>query len=325
METSLSMVTSNYHCLKLYPVANATQRCPSVWSGQARAQLNRQNNSGTHENHVTLVDKLRFLPTSSGVNHRPNSRVFALSPTKGILASSTSSVPTKDDCLVKGTARSSSLPGKDENGRFNSPRAARELALAVIYASCLEGCDPVRLFDRRLNAPRERGYNFDKASLLRYNHMSFSEPPTRTETLEEADKLLRDQEAETVIEAEVLSAPPKLVYNKYMLRLSRKMVIAVREKWNDHVAIIDKIVPVNWKNEPVGRILEVSILHLAMSEISVLGSGHPIAINEAVHLAKRFCDGAAPRVINGCLRSFIKLLEVRSEKMARNQKKITIL
>ncbi|KAL9265799.1 hypothetical protein AKJ16_DCAP24258 [Drosera capensis] len=126
--------------------------------------------------------------------------------------------------------------------------------------------------------------------------MSFSGPPTRTETLEEADQLLRDQEAETAIEAEVLSAPPNLVYNKNMLRLSRKMVIAVKEKWNDHVAVIDKIVPVNWKNEPVGRILEFSILHLAMSEISVLGSGHPIAINEAVHLAKRFCDGAAPRV-----------------------------
>lgn len=27
---------------------------------------------------------------------------------------------------------------------------------------------------------------------------------------------------------------------------------------------------------------------------------------KAVDLAKRFCDGAAPRVINGCLRSFMK-------------------
>ncbi|KAL6893595.1 hypothetical protein ACP4OV_007693 [Aristida adscensionis] len=27
---------------------------------------------------------------------------------------------------------------------------------------------------------------------------------------------------------------------------------------------------------------------------------------QAVDLAKRFCDGGAPRVINGCLRTFVK-------------------
>lgn len=31
---------------------------------------------------------------------------------------------------------------------------------------------------------------------------------------------------------------------------------------------------------------------------------------KAVDLAKRFCDGAAPRIINGCLRTFVKDLEV---------------
>lgn len=30
---------------------------------------------------------------------------------------------------------------------------------------------------------------------------------------------------------------------------------------------------------------------------------------KAVDLAKRFCDGAAPRIINGCLRTFVKHLE----------------
>ena len=30
---------------------------------------------------------------------------------------------------------------------------------------------------------------------------------------------------------------------------------------------------------------------------------------KAVDLAKRFCDGAAPRIINGCLRTFIKDIE----------------
>lgn len=86
--------------------------------------------------------------------------------------------------------------------------------------------------------------------------------------------------------------------------------------------------------------MELCILHLAMSEIAVLGTRHQIVINEvnsfsfslsfshdlpvkcistsltliwllmkAVDLAKRFCDGAAPRIINGCLRTFVKDLE----------------
>lgn len=127
-----------------------------------------------------------------------------------------------------------------------------------------------------------------------------------TETLEEADQLELSDEKESEVEAEVLSAPPKLVYSKLILRFTRKLLVAVAEKWDSHVLVIDKVVPHNWKSEPAGRILELSILHLAMSEIAVLGTRHQIVINEAVDLAKRFCDGAAPRIINGCLRTFVK-------------------
>lgn len=31
-----------------------------------------------------------------------------------------------------------------------------------------------------------------------------------------------------------------------------------------------------------------------------------VIVLKAVDLAKRFCDGAAPRIINGCLRTFVK-------------------
>ncbi|OMO57821.1 NusB/RsmB/TIM44 [Corchorus olitorius] len=198
------------------------------------------------------------------------------------------------------------LPKIDKSGRFCSPRAARELALLIVYASCLEGSDPIRLFEKRINATREPGYEFDKASLLQYNHMSFGGPPVTTQSVEEADELLRSDEQDSAIEAEVLSAPPKLVYSKLILRFARKLLVAVVEKWDSHVLVIDKVAPSNWKNEPAGRILELCILHLAMSEINVLGTRHQIVINEAVDLAKRFCDGAAPRVINGCLRTFVK-------------------
>ncbi|PON95627.1 NusB antitermination factor [Trema orientale] len=201
------------------------------------------------------------------------------------------------------------LPKTDKSGRFCSPRAARELALSIIYAACLEGSDPIRLFEKRINARREPGYEFDKASLLQYNHMSFGGPPVTVETVEEEDELKQIDDKESAIEAEVLAAPPKMVYSKLILRLTRKFLVAVVDQWDSHVIVIDKVVPPNWKDEPAGKILELCILHLAMSEISVLRTRHQIVINEAVDLAKRFCDGAAPRIINGCLRTFVRNIE----------------
>ncbi|KAJ4824267.1 hypothetical protein Tsubulata_021236 [Turnera subulata] len=249
------------------------------------------------------------------------------------------------------------MPKLDKSGRFCSPRAARELALMILYAACLEGSDPIRLFEKRMNARREPGYEFDKASLLKYDHMTYGGPPVTTQTVEEADELLLIDEKVSAIEAEVLSAPPKLVYSKLILRFTRKLLVAVVDKWDTHALVIQKIAPRNWKSSleaisfsnfmivlpcnvscgkfnditgtnetcyllpfgktshkltifvlqqmPAGRILELCILHLAMSEIKAIGTQHQIVINEAVDLAKRFCDGAAPRTVNGCLRTFM--------------------
>ncbi|KAK9125587.1 hypothetical protein Scep_014433 [Stephania cephalantha] len=199
-----------------------------------------------------------------------------------------------------------SLPKLDKSGRFCSPRAARELALSILYAACLEGCDPVRLFEKRLSFRREPGYEFDKETLLEYNHMSFSGRPVWTRTEEEVEELRRKDEEESAIEAEVLSAPPKMVYSKLILRLARKMLVAVVDGWDNNVLAIEKIAPPNWKDEPVGKILELCILHLAMAEIAMLRTRYQIVINEAVDLAKRFCEGTAPRIINGCLRTYVK-------------------
>ncbi|XP_057773374.1 uncharacterized protein LOC130992654 [Salvia miltiorrhiza] len=210
------------------------------------------------------------------------------------------------------------IPRIDKSGKFCSPRAARELALMTLYAAFLEGSDPVRLFEKRLNARKEIGYEFDRACLMEYDHMSFGGPPVATQTIEEADGILRNYQKESHIEAEVLSAPPKLVYSKLILLFTRKLLAAVSENWESSVVAIGKVAPDNWKNEPASRILEFSILHLAMSEIAVLGTRHQIVINEAVDLAKRFCDGSAPRVVNGCLRTFLKELKENGEEQPQN-------
>ncbi|KAL0739008.1 hypothetical protein Bca4012_015218 [Brassica carinata] len=253
---------------------------------------------------TTSVDSLR--PTNLFRRSSSSLRLF-LSPPRGAL---------RTPKLTAEEVRDVPMPKVDKSGRLSSPRAARELALVILYAACLEGSDPIRLFEKRINARREPGYEFDKTSLLKYNHMSFGGPPVKTETSEEEDELLRLDENESKIEAEVLSAPPKLVYSKLVLRLAKKLLAAVADKWDTHVVIIDKISPPDWKSAPAGRILEFSILHLAMSEIAVIETRHPIVINEAVDLAKRFCDGSAPRVINGCLRTFVKDREAKPAPQA---------
>jgi transcription termination factor NusB len=172
-----------------------------------------------------------------------------------------------------------------------------------------------------MNFRREPGYGFDSTLLTKYNPMSFGGPPVTVETVEEAEDLMRVDDKESAIEAEVLSAPPKLVYSKLILRFTRKLLVAVVEKWNTHVLVIDKVAPSNWKNVPAGRILELSILHLTMSEITVLGTRHQIVINEAVDMAKRFCDGAAPRTINGCLRTFVNGLQENGTLLGLENKK----
>jgi 2,4-dienoyl-CoA reductase-like NADH-dependent reductase (Old Yellow Enzyme family) len=70
------------------------------------------------------------------------------------------------------------------------------------------------------------------------------------------------------------------VYSKLVLRFAKKLLAAVVDKWDSHVVIIEKISPPDWKSAPAGRILEFSILHLAMSEVAVLETRHPIVINE---------------------------------------------
>ncbi|TYK21741.1 NusB/RsmB/TIM44 [Cucumis melo var. makuwa] len=214
------------------------------------------------------------------------------------------------------------IPKIDKSGKFCSPRAARELALSIVYAACLEGSDPVRLFEKRLNSRRESGYEFDKTSLMEYNHMSFGGPPVTVETIEEADELLRKDERDSTIEAEILAAPPKMVYSKLILRFTRKLLVAVVDGWDNRALKIEKVIPPTWKNKPAGRILELCILHLAMSEITVIGTRHQIVINEAVDLAKRFCDGAAPRIINGCLRTFVKDIKETDSTPAREKQEV---
>ncbi|KAK4266707.1 hypothetical protein QN277_027586 [Acacia crassicarpa] len=189
----------------------------------------------------------QFLYKSN--NSLPKNSTATVSPRPSLR----SSAFALEEALVKTNDSSSKiyaremLPKIDKSGRFCSPRAARELALSMIYAACLEGSDPVRLLEKRMNARRELGYDFDKEKLLEYNHMSFGGPPVTVESIEEANELMQKNEMESAIEAEVLAAPLKLVYSKLILRFARKLLVAVMDKWDSHVLAINKVIPENWK------------------------------------------------------------------------------
>ncbi|WOL17469.1 hypothetical protein Cni_G26261 [Canna indica] len=111
----------------------------------------------------------------------------------------------------------------DEHHRHHSPlrwRLCPQITLPrmIAYAACLEGSDPVRIFDKRMNAKSEPGFVFNKAVLLQYDHMSFGGTPVEVGTEEEAEELMQQNDKNSTNEAEVLLAPPKLVYSNFVLR-----------------------------------------------------------------------------------------------------------
>lgn len=69
--------------------------------------------------------------------------------------------------------------------------------------------------------PSESGYEFDKASLMKYNHMSFGGPPVTTETTEEANELLRNDEKESEIGKSHEKFRAYLAYDLYVFILHK--------------------------------------------------------------------------------------------------------
>ena len=60
-----------------------------------------------------------------------------------------------------------------------------------------------------------------------------------------------------------------------------------------------------WPVDQMAR-LDIAILRIALAEIDAGETPVPVAINEAVELAKRYCaEGAAP-MINGALGSYVR-------------------
>lgn len=207
------------------------------------------------------------------------------------------------------------VPKLDKFGRLRTPRAARELALSVLYAAFVSGVHPLKVFDERLKQ-RVAAHSFDKTQLEGYEHGADVGENVVVDDEATATALEQALEAEASLEAYVLTAPPPLVYNSFALRLARGMVKETADRWLQQEAILMEIIPAKWKAQPKGALLQICMLQMALAEIETTDVPPGVVVNETVELSKRFCDLGAPRIINGCLGSYIRRRQIRAKTPA---------
>lgn len=207
------------------------------------------------------------------------------------------------------------VPKLDKFGRLRTPRAARELALSVLYSAFVSGVHPLKVFDERVKQ-RAVAHSFDKTQLLGYEHRPDVGENLVVDDEATATALEQALEAEASLEAYVLTAPPPLVYNSFVIRLARNLVKETAERWLLQEGVLMEIIPAKWKQQPKGALLQICILQMALAEIETSETPPGVVVNETVELAKRFCDLAAPRIINGCLGSYIRRRKIQGKAPA---------
>lgn len=203
----------------------------------------------------------------------------------------------------------------DKFGRLRTPRAARELALSVLYAAFVSGVHPLKVFEDRVKQ-RVVANSFDKTQLEGYEHRPDVGENVVVEDEATATALEEALDAEASLEASVLTAPPPLVYNSFVIKLARTLVKETADRWLQQETILMEIIPLKWKAQPKGALLQICVLQMALAEIEATDVPPRVVVNEAVELSKRFCDLAAPRIINGCLGSYIRRRQIQTKKSA---------
>lgn len=207
------------------------------------------------------------------------------------------------------------VPKLDKFGRLRTPRAGRELALSVLYAAFVSGVHPLKVFDERVKQ-RVMAHSFNKAQLEGYEHEPDVGENVVVEDEATAAALEEALEAEASLEAYVLTAPPPLVYNNFAIKLARSLVKETAERWLQQEGILMEIIPAKWKAQPKGALLQICILQMALAEIETTDVPPGVVVNETVELSKRFCDLAAPRIINGCLGSYLRRRKIDTKTPA---------
>ena len=92
----------------------------------------------------------------------------------------------------------------------------------------------------------------------------------------------------------------------------RDYALKISEQVQRNRAKLDEILNesmVDWQLDRLPHI-DQDILRIALAEMTLLGVPHPIAISQAVELAKRYSDDESRRLINGVLRRVLKAIGI---------------
>jgi N utilization substance protein B len=92
----------------------------------------------------------------------------------------------------------------------------------------------------------------------------------------------------------------------------RDYALKISEQVQSNRAKLDEILNesmVDWQLDRLPHI-DQDILRIALAEMTLLGVPHPIAISQAVELAKRYSDEESRRLINGVLRRVLKAIGI---------------
>ncbi|MFQ4201848.1 transcription antitermination factor NusB, partial [Clostridioides difficile] len=89
--------------------------------------------------------------------------------------------------------------------------------------------------------------------------------------------------------------------------IDKKYINTVCKALKENHDKIDELINKYAKNWTVDRMpkVDVSILRLSVCEILYLDTPNKVSINEAVELAKIYCDDKSPKFINGILGSVV--------------------
>nr|UWI51238.1 transcription antitermination factor NusB [Clostridioides difficile] len=134
---------------------------------------------------------------------------------------------------------------------------------------------------------------------------------------DKVDSFLKDNSEHIINRYEELTlkysnnAKLKLEDTKLEDIIDREYINTVCKALRENHDKIDELINKHAKNWTVDRMpkVDVSILRLSVCEIVYLDTPNKVSINEAVELAKIYCDDKSPKFINGILGSVVDEIE----------------
>lgn len=94
------------------------------------------------------------------------------------------------------------------------------------------------------------------------------------------------------------------IQDKSTIEYIKKSITGINEKKEELEKIISNNLKKDWKLDRISKI-NIALLKLAIYEIKYTETPFKVAINEAVDLAKKYSEEAAPSFINGVLASVV--------------------